>query len=103
MIGSPVLSKTRVLAGLQCPKRLYLRFTAPRLAEPPDAALRCRFAQGHEVGRLARDAFPGGVAIEDGAGGLDAALARTAALVGGPAGLAVFEGNVRHDTTRGPL
>jgi Domain of unknown function(DUF2779) len=97
MIGSPVLSKTRVLAGLQCPKRLYLRLTAPELAEAPDAALRFRFAQGHEVGRLARDAFPGGVAIEDGPGGLDAALARTAALVSDPAVPAIFEATVRHD------
>ena len=98
MAGPPhALSKSRVLAGLQCPKRLYLRVTAPELAEAPGAALRFRFAQGQEVGRLAREAFPGGVAVEGGPDRLDAALARTAALLRDPTVPAIFEATFRHD------
>src|SRR5882724_1524226 len=97
MASPRALSKSRVLAGLQCPKRLYLRVTAPELAEAPDAALRFRFAQGQEVGRLAREAFPGGVAVESGPDRLDAALARTAALLRDPTVPAIFEATFRHD------
>ena len=91
------LSKSRVLAGLQCHKRLYLQLTAPALAAAPDAALEFLFAQGHEVGRLAQQAFPGGVALDAGRERLDEALARTAALVRDPAVPAIFEATFRHD------
>ena len=91
------LSKSRVLAGLQCRKRLYLRVTAPELAEAPDAALRFRFAQGQEVGRLAREAFPGGVAVEGELDRPDTALARTAALLRDPTVPAIFEATFRQE------
>jgi Domain of unknown function(DUF2779) len=94
---NPGLSKTRVLAGLQCPKRLYLQLTAPELAEAPDAAVQFRFAQGRETGRLAQQAFPGGVSLEAGRDRLDEALARTASLVRDPAVPAIFEATFRHD------
>jgi Domain of unknown function(DUF2779) len=91
------LSKSRVLAGLQCHKRLYLQLTAPTLATAPDAALEFLFAQGHEVGQIAQQAFPGGVVLEAGRERLDEALARTAALVRDPAVPAIFEATFRHD------
>jgi hypothetical protein len=91
------LSKTRVLAGLQCPKRLYLQLTAPGLAEAPDAAREFRFAQGHAVGRLAQQAFPGGVTLDAGRDHLEEALSRTASLVRDPAVPAIFEATFRHD------
>lgn len=98
MLGrSSALSKTRVLAGLQCPKRLYFQLTAPELAEAPDAALEFRFAQGHEVGRVAQEAFPGGVALDAGRDRLPEALERTARLVTDPAVPAIFEATFRHD------
>ena len=97
MINRHALSKTRVLAGLQCAKRLYLQLTAPQLAEAPDAALEFRFAQGHEVGLLAQRAFPGGVALEAGRDRLEEALAQTAALMRDPSVPAIFEATVRHD------
>ena len=97
MASRHALSKTRVLAGLQCPKRLYLQLAAPELAEAPDAALQFRFAQGHEAGRLAQQAFPGGVVLEAGRDRLDEALARTASLVRDPAVPAIFEATFRHD------
>jgi len=90
------LSKTRFLAGRQCPKRLYWQVTAPELAAVRDAALEFRLAQGQEVGRLAQRAFPGGVALDAGRDQLEAALARTAALVADPAVPAIFEATFRH-------
>jgi hypothetical protein len=58
MVSIPLLSKRRVLAGLQCHKRLYLQLTAPDLAAAPSEALTFRFDQGCEVGSLAQQAFP---------------------------------------------
>ena len=93
----PSLSKSRVMAGLQCHKRLYLLLTTPALAAVPDAGLQFLFDQGHEVGRLAHQAFPGGVALNAGRERLDEALDRTAALMRDPAVPAIFEATFRHD------
>jgi hypothetical protein len=97
MVSIPLLSKRRVLAGLQCHKRLYLQLTAPDLAAAPSEALTFRFDQGCEVGSLAQQAFPGGVAVDVAPDQLDAALSRTAALVRDPAVPAIFEATFRHD------
>jgi len=93
----PPLSKRRFLAGLQCHKRLYLQLTAPDLAGAPSVAQTFIREQGHEVGRLARQAFPGGVAVDAAPDQLDAALTRTAALVRDAAVPAIFEATFRHD------
>jgi hypothetical protein len=90
------LSKTRFLAGRQCPRRLFWQVTAPALAAARDAAAELRIEQGLEVGRVARRAFPGGVALDGSRDQLDAALARTAALVADPAVPAIFEATFRH-------
>ena len=97
MVTIPTLSKSRVLAGLQCHKRLYLQLSAPALAVAPSTAQAFLFAQGHEVGRLAQQAFPGGVALDAGRAPLGEAVARTAALVRDPAVPAIFEATFRHD------
>ena len=57
------LSKSRYISGLQCPKRLWYEANAYQEIPPFDAAAEERFAQGHEVGRLALRLFPGGVEI----------------------------------------
>ena len=57
------LSKSRILAGLQCPKRLYLQVHRPELMVENTEAKR-RFAIGHQVGQVARTLFPGGRLIE---------------------------------------
>lgn len=59
------LSKSKFLAGLQCPKRLYLLCYEPQLAGEPDEQLEALFAQGHEVGRLAQQVFPSGVLLSE--------------------------------------
>lgn len=61
----PFLSKSRVLAGLQCLKRLYLECYHYNERDPLDAARKALFEAGNEVGRVARGRFPGGAAMPD--------------------------------------
>lgn len=73
------LSKSRILAGLQCPKRLYLQVHHPEwLVENPQAER--RVAVGHQVGEIARELYPGGKLIEH-ADNLSLALAETRQLL----------------------
>jgi hypothetical protein len=73
MVGMPpTLSKSRFLAGLQCPKRLWYEVHEPR-AEALAASTQVTLDQGLEIGRLARGLTPGGFAVE--AGFQEAALA----------------------------
>lgn len=59
------LSKSRFIAGLQCPKRLWLGFHKRDAASPPDAQTQAVFDQGHEVGILAQGLYPGGTTITE--------------------------------------
>ena len=59
------LSKSDFLTGLQCKLALWLRKHAPDEAAPPRAAQRIRFRDGNLVDAHARDAFPGGVYIDE--------------------------------------
>ncbi len=59
------LSKSRFCYGLQCERQLWWRTyepDAPELTPPP--GLQAIFEQGHRVGDLARQRFPGGVLID---------------------------------------
>jgi hypothetical protein len=60
----PSLSKSRFLAGLQCPKRLYLEVHHRDLATPTPPATQRIFNTGHEVGNRAQQQFPDGILIE---------------------------------------
>jgi CRISPR/Cas system-associated exonuclease Cas4 (RecB family) len=51
------------MAGLQCPKRLWFEANARERLAPTDAATQAIFDQGHEVGRLAQELYPGGLEI----------------------------------------
>ena len=68
-----MLSKSRILDGLQCLKRLYLQVHHPELAEH-DPSVEQRFRAGHEVGAIARSLVPEGRLIE---GELDEAIRNT--------------------------
>lgn len=61
----PLLSKSRFLAGLQCPLRLWYRCYEAELASETPSGVQARFNMGQQVGALARDRYPGGVLIED--------------------------------------
>src|SRR6267143_1316368 len=64
--ASPLhLSKSRFVAGVQCHKQLWWRVHEPDAPElVPEPALRNRFDQGAEVGRVARGYVPGGELID---------------------------------------
>jgi hypothetical protein len=75
-IGRPLLSKSKYLAGLQCPRLLWVHYNdAGRLAAP-DASTIHRFDQGHLVGSLAQRLYPNGITI-DWELGFDEVLRRT--------------------------
>jgi hypothetical protein len=59
----PVISKSRYLAGLQCPKLLWYHFNQPDAFPPIDAATQALFDQGAQVGTLAKRLFPNGLEI----------------------------------------
>jgi len=62
---SYLLSKSRYLAGLQCPKLLWWKVKEPKAPElKPDVSLQLVFDQGTEVGEKACEYFPGGVLID---------------------------------------
>lgn len=58
------LSKSQYMRGLQCLKRLWLYNHRKDLQDPASPALQMIFDQGHAVGELAWQAFPGGKLIE---------------------------------------
>lgn len=59
------LSKTRVMAGLQCHKRLWWTVHEPAAPElEPDHATQALYDDGVHVGRVARAHVPGGVLID---------------------------------------
>jgi hypothetical protein len=93
---TPRLSKSRFQAGLQCPKYLWLQCRASQLADPITEGQQAIFDQGHAVGALARDLFPGGVLVEEDYTQADQALETTQCLLGDGAGC-VYEGAFRYD------
>ncbi len=94
------LSKSKFIAGLQCLKRLHLMCYQPRLARKPDEKQRAIFAQGHEVGELAQERFPGGVLVEESNLQHQKAVSSTLELISDRKVPAIFEaaftfGNIR--------
>jgi predicted RecB family nuclease len=100
MEETPKLSKSKFLAGCQCLKRLYLQVREPELAGEPDAAKQARFDQGHEVGKLATEAFPGGVRVEEDYLHHQKAVKRTLALMADQGVPAIFEAAFIFDGVR---
>lgn len=89
------LSKSRILAGIQCPKQLYLKTYHPELAEEP-AGLQALFETGHRVGELVRAMYPRGTLIGHDSD-LNAALEQTATLLAAPDNGVLFEATVQHE------
>jgi len=87
----PPLSKSKLLAFRQCPKRLWLEIHRPDLRED-DPASKVAFQVGHQVGEIARQLYDPagrGVLIEAGRKKFKQALARTTELLAGS--LPIFE------------
>jgi hypothetical protein len=56
----PTLSKSTFIRGTQCRKSLYLNWHRPELKDPVSPMQQAIFSQGHDVGKLAQQLFPGG-------------------------------------------
>lgn len=83
MTSPRTLSKSKLLAFRQCPKRLWLEIHAPQLREDSGTTL-ANYATGHQVGDIARqiyDPAQQGQLIDPQAEGFDAAFARTQTLL----------------------
>ncbi len=89
------LSKSRITAFEQCPKRLWLQVHRPELAVRDEGA-EARFATGHEVGAIAYGLLPDGVMVEA-EPDLTAALSATKALLAGGHDRPIFEATLEHD------
>ena len=59
-----LLTKSKYLAGLQCPLLLWYHFNRPELIPKPDEAKQAIFDQGHLVGDYAKKLFPSGEEVE---------------------------------------
>ncbi|MFQ5757504.1 MAG: DUF2779 domain-containing protein, partial [Acidiferrobacterales bacterium] len=88
------LSKSRIMAGIQCPKRLYLETYHRELAEG-SADKQERFAAGRRVGELARTLYPGGTLIDG--GDLKGALEETEAGLKVANDAVFFEATLQHE------
>ncbi len=89
------LSKSRLLAHRQCPKRLWLQINQPELLEVPGAATQARFNTGYKVGDIAHSLYPNGVLIET--DNLAQALRETADIRATAPTLPIFEATFEHD------
>jgi hypothetical protein len=61
---APLLSKSKYLTGLQCPKYLWKQIHEPERIPAVDAVTQYTFDQGHLVGEYAKRLFPGGIDIQ---------------------------------------
>ena len=56
-----ILSKSKYLLGLQCPRCLWISLNQKELVPAPDIGTQYLFDQGHRVGELAKKLVPGGI------------------------------------------
>ncbi len=90
-----VITKTQVLAALQCPRRAWLATHDPAHATPLAPSRQALRDAGRNVGRLAHALFPGGVLVDE--PDFAAARAHTAALLAESTVAAIFEAAIEHD------
>jgi len=89
------LSKSRLIAWRQCPKRLWLEVNQPALREITPEMER-RFQVGHQVGAIARDLEQNGLLVGHDTD-LKAALAATQDALAQHPGRPLFEPAFQHD------
>lgn len=90
------LSKSRIMAGLQCQKRLWLEVHRPDLVEYEPGAEQ-RLAVGEDVNDVARAQYPGGVLVEYDSESLDAPIDETRRLLEERPGTPIFEATFSTD------
>jgi len=94
------LSKSRVAAGLQCLKRVYLETYAYDDRDPIDPGRQAILEAGREVGEVARGRYPGGVTVIQDPKLHDDAVRQTAEALPDPATPAIYEAAFTFDGIR---
>lgn len=97
---TPMLSKSRFIAGLQCHLRLWHQCYNRELASEVTPSQQAIFEAGHEVGRLATRLYPGGILIEEDHLHHAEAVETTLAAINNPDVPAIFEAAFTHDDVR---
>jgi hypothetical protein len=95
-----MLSKSKYLAGLQCPLRLWHQCYNQHLASPVSAAKQALFDMGHEVGRLATLLYPGGILVETNPLLHEQAVDETFRAMGNAQVETIFEASFSYDGVR---
>jgi len=97
---SPVLSKSRFIAGLQCNLRLWYQCYESQLASEISPAKQALFDTGHEVGRMATRLYPQGTLVEEDHFHHEDAVRSTSRLMRDPRVPAIFEAAFFKDNVR---
>jgi predicted RecB family nuclease len=97
---TPKLSKSRFLAGLQCPLRLWNQCYRYDLATKPSPSQQSIFYAGHEVGLLATKLYAGGYYVQEDYMHHEEARQSTAKALDDRTVPAIFEGAFLHDDIR---
>ena len=97
-LASQHLTKSRYIAGLQCPRRLWLLVHEPMPYEEPASGSPMDI--GQEIGQKAHLLFPGGVRIDEEPWQHAEAVARTAALMSDARVPAIFEAAFEYEDIR---
>ena len=97
---APLLSKSRFLAGLQCPLRLWYQCFRRELAAPVSAAQQAIFEMGSRVGILATERYPAGAPIAEDYRHHAEAEKATRAAMADPEVPAIFEAAFTADRVR---
>jgi predicted RecB family nuclease len=95
-----MLSKSKYLAGLQCPLRLWHQCFNPDLAAPVSPAQQALFDTGHEVGELATRLYGGGVLMESDPLRHEYAVRETIKAMADPQVKAIYEASFVYDDVR---
>lgn len=90
------LSKSQILKGMQCQRALWLAHNPPDFEFLANPEKQARLATGIEVGRYARELFPGGALVPYGELSISEQVARTNQLITAGAPV-IYEAAFEHD------
>jgi hypothetical protein len=96
----PMLSKSRFIAGRQCPHRLWNQCFNREKATPPSLSQQAAFDAGHKFGRLARTLYHDGILIRENYLRHRQAEQKTAILMNDENVPAIFEAAFTFDSVR---
>ena len=94
------LSKSRVMGGLQCLKRVYLETYESERMDELDPGRRAILESGRSVGRVARRRWPGGMVADEDPRMHDEAVRQTRAALQGARTRSIYEAAFTHDKIR---